>query len=104
MDEPLSHYSEIRMSSRARRLARAGRCGGRDRVLGGVLDGLHDVVISSAAAEITLQGVTDFSLRRIWISLQKLHRGDHHPGRAKSALETMLFPKSFLHRTELAIF
>ncbi len=41
--------------------------------------------------------------RRIWIPIDDLGRGYDHPRRAVAALQTVMFPESFLHRMQLPI-
>jgi len=69
----------------------------------GVLNGLDNVVISSAAAKVTFQGVSNLGLGRIRIALEKLHGGEDHAWGAKATLKAMFFPESFLNWMELSV-
>src|SRR5215467_5991304 len=73
----------------------------RRHPLGGVLDGLDDVVVTGAAAEIALEPVADLVLRRARIALEKLGGGHDHSRRAEPALQTVLLPERVLDRVEL---
>src|SRR5258705_12325535 len=72
-------------------------------VLGGVLDGLHDVVVAGAAAEVAFQLVADVGLGGLGVALEELGRGHDHPRRAEAALQAVLLPEPFLDRVELAV-
>src|SRR5712691_6413385 len=64
---------------------------------------LDDVLIPGAAAKVSFQSMTDLFPRRIRIAIQKLCARDNHSGRAIAALQTVLFPETFLHRIQLAV-
>ena len=66
------------------------------------MDGLHNVLITGAAAEVPLQSVPDFFVAGIRISFQDLCRCHNHSGRAVAALQAVVFPETFLHRMQLA--
>src|SRR6185436_7777285 len=72
-------------------------------VLGGVLDGLHDIVIAGAAAEIAFELVADVGLGGLGIALDELRRRHDHARRAEAALEPVLLPESLLDRVELTV-
>src|SRR5439155_10569839 len=76
---------------------------GLARLSSRVLDRLHDVHVTGAAAEVAGDGLTDLELARVRIRGQKCRRGDHHPWGAEAALESVLLVESLLHRVELAI-
>src|SRR5229473_2332348 len=69
----------------------------RFHFLGCVLDGLNDVLIPCAPAQIAGQRLANFGLRRIGICAQQLNRRENHSRRAKTALQPMFFPESLLH-------
>src|SRR5207247_8938090 len=68
-----------------------------------VLHGFHDMLITGATAQISLQSMPNLVARRIWIAIDDLGRGYDHPRRAVAALQTVMFPESFLHRMQLPI-
>jgi len=72
-------------------------------LLCGVLDGFDDVLVSGAAAKITLERVTNFCFSWVWIGFQVCRSSHDHARRAETALQAMLFPESFLHCTQLPI-
>src|SRR5262245_9323704 len=72
-------------------------------LLGGVLDGLDDVVIAGAPAEVALEPVPDLTLARLRIALEQLRRRHDHARSAESALKPVLLPEPLLDRMELAI-
>src|SRR5437764_7976446 len=76
---------------------------GLARLSSRVLDRLHDVHVTGAAAEIAGDGLTDLELARVRIRGQKCRRGDHHPGRAEAALEAVLLVESLLYGVKLAV-
>src|SRR5436190_18227255 len=71
--------------------------------LGGVLDGLDDVVVARAAAEVALELVANLLLRGLGIALDELRRRHDHAGSAEAALQAVLLPEAFLDRVELAV-
>src|SRR5690242_18724609 len=77
-----------------------GLCSNR---LGRGSHGVDDVLISGAAAQVAFQPVPDFLFTGIRIAFQDLLGGHDHAGRAKTALQAMLVPESFLHLVELAV-
>src|SRR3990167_8602483 len=72
-------------------------------LLRGVLDGLHDVHVAGAAAEVPGDGLADPRLARILLLLEERDRGHHHPGGAEPALEAVLLVEALLHGMELAV-
>src|SRR6266511_5406194 len=72
-------------------------------LLGGVLDGLDDVVIAGAAAEIALQPVPDLGLRGPRVALEELRGRHDHTGGAEAALEPVHVPEAFLEGMQLAV-
>jgi hypothetical protein len=68
-----------------------------------VLNGFDDVLIPGAAAEIAFQTVTYLGLAGIGIAIEDLCGSHDHSRSAIAALQSMVFPKSFLHRVELAV-
>ena len=83
-----------------RRLAGNSRFG--FHLLGSELDGLHNMLVAGAAAEVSFQPVPDFCVAGIRISFQDLCCGHDHARRAVAALQAMMFPETFLHRMQLA--
>src|ERR687897_635581 len=61
------------------------------------LDGLHDVLVARAAAQVPFQALPYLLLRRVWILLQEADGGHDHARRAVAALETVRLVKSLLH-------
>src|SRR5205823_10814104 len=76
---------------------------GLARLSSRVLDRLHDVHVTGAAAEVAGDGLTDLELARVRIRGQKCRRGDHHPWGAEAALEAVLLVECLLYRVELPI-
>src|SRR4029453_17522260 len=72
-------------------------------VLGGVLDGLHDIVIAGAGAEVAFQLVADVGLGGLGVALEELGRRHDHARGAEAALQPVLLPEPFLDRVELAV-
>ena len=68
-----------------------------------VLNGLHNIVVAGAAAEVAFQRVPDLRLGRISVSLKQLNRVHDHPGGTEPALKTVLFPESFLDWVQYAV-
>src|SRR5215218_3208710 len=72
-------------------------------VLRRVLDGLDDVLITGAPAEIAFERMANLLFSRIGIGLEEGSRRHDHAWGAIATLETMLFPETLLHRAELTI-
>src|ERR687897_367583 len=68
------------------------------RVLLYELDGLHDVLVARATAQVPFQAFSYLLLRRIRILLQEADGGHDHTRRAVAALETMRLVECLLHR------
>src|ERR671921_2630717 len=62
------------------------------------LDGLHDVLVARAAAQIPFQAFPDLLLRRVGILLQQADGGHDHARRAVAALQSVRLVESLLHR------
>src|SRR5438093_4305625 len=75
----------------------------RRHLLGSPLDGLDDVVVAGAAAEVAFQPVADLGLRRPRRALEELGGRHDHARRAEPALQAVLFPEAFLDRMQLAV-
>src|SRR6185295_18714112 len=69
---------------------RAGQLGG------GVLNGLHDVLVAGAAAEIAGDAEPDLVLARVRILLQQAVGPHDHAGRAIAALQPMHLAETLL--------
>src|SRR5215211_2631128 len=67
------------------------------RMLLDELDGLYDVLVARAAAQIPFQAFPYFLLRRVRILLQEADRGHDHARRAVAALEAVRLMESLLH-------
>src|SRR2546422_5734390 len=67
-----------------------------------VVDGLHDVHVAGAAAEVPRDRLADLQLGRRRVVGQERDRGHHHPRRAEAALQAVLLMEALLHRMELA--
>src|SRR5260370_25984990 len=76
----------------------------RPRCSGGVLDGLDDVVVPRAPAEVAGDGPADVGFGGVRIRLQKRAARHHHAGGAVAALQTVLLVKALLDRVELSVF
>src|SRR3990167_8421775 len=72
-------------------------------LLGGVLDGLDDIVVPGAAAEVALEPVAYLPLRRLRVALDELGGRHDHARRAEAALQPVLLPEGVLDRVELAV-
>src|ERR1051326_1539812 len=72
-----------------------GRCG---------LDGIDDVLIAGAAADIAFDAVADLVVSRIGIALDDLFGGHDHARSAEAALGGVLVPEGILHGIEAAVF
>src|SRR2546428_243481 len=76
---------------------------GRLHLGGGRTDGVHDVVVARAAAQVPLDSVSDLVVAGRRIAREEIDRGDHQPRRAEAALERVLHRERTLDRMELAI-
>src|SRR5215204_2442659 len=62
------------------------------------LDGLHNVLVARAAAQVSFQAFPYLPLRRAGILLQEADGGHDHARRAVAALQTVRLVESLLHR------
>src|SRR5262245_12466801 len=69
----------------------------------GVLDGVDDVLVTRAAAEVPYDALANFPLIRRGILAQKADRRHDHARRAVAALKTVFLPEAFLQRMKLAV-
>src|ERR687894_1499860 len=67
------------------------------------LDGLHDVLVARAAAQVPFQAFPYLLLRRVGILLQEADGGHDHARRAVAALQTVRLVESLLHRMPHAV-
>src|SRR2546427_11631526 len=68
-----------------------------------VVDRLHDVHVTGAAAEIPRDRLADLQLRRLLVLLEQGDGGHHHSGSAEAALQPVLLVEAFLDRMELPV-
>src|SRR5437870_13357240 len=73
------------------------------QVLGCGLDGLDDVRVPGAAAEVAADGLADLRLGGILVAGEQGAARDHHPRRAVAALQPVLLPERLLDRVQLAV-
>src|SRR5689334_8771638 len=66
-------------------------------------DGLHDVVIARAAAEVAFERFADGALVGVRMALHEVDRAHHHARRAEAALERVMLAKRGLHRVQRAV-
>src|SRR5947207_4536823 len=69
----------------------------------GVLNGVDDVLIAGAAAEVALDPLANLALGWRWVVLQQRHGRHDHPRRAVPALKPVLLPKAGLQRVKGAV-
>src|SRR5215208_4581528 len=62
------------------------------------LDGLHDVLVACAAAQVPFQAFPYLPLRRVGILLKEADGGHDHARRAVATLQTVRLVESLLHR------
>src|SRR5438034_6730418 len=67
------------------------------------LDGLHNVHVAGAAANIPLNGLADLVLARCRVRAQERRRAHQHPRRAVAALERVVVGERLLQRRQLAV-
>ncbi len=65
-----------------------------------VLDGLDDVDVAGAAAEVAGDRLANLVVGRIGIAFEEGDGGHHHAGRAEAALQAMLLEEALLHRMQ----
>src|SRR5271156_1937276 len=70
---------------------------------GGILYGLHNVLVPGTAAQISGNPPTNLLLTGVRVLAQQGIGRHQHARRAEAALETMLFLESLLQRMELTI-
>src|SRR5262245_391732 len=64
-------------------------------------DGLHDVVVAGAAAEIAVQLFTDgLVVELVALAFDHVDCGHDHAGRAIAALQSVMLAEGFLHRMQ----
>src|SRR5687768_17588454 len=68
-----------------------------------VLDGIDDVLVARAAAEVAGDRLADFSLGWLRVVVEEVDRRHDHARRAVAALEAVLFPEPFLQRVKPAV-
>jgi len=69
----------------------------------GPFDGLDDILVAGAAAQVAFDTLTDFFFGWIGIAAKQLHRLHNHTRGAVAALQTVFFPKTFLDWVQFAI-
>src|SRR3990172_10740368 len=72
-------------------------------LLSGVQDGLHDVLVAGAAAQVALEGFAHLRLGRARVLPQVGIRGHDHARRAVPALEAVVAVKGVLQRVHLPV-
>src|SRR5579884_360717 len=75
---------------------------GAPHLLGGVLDGLDDVDVAGAAAQVALDAALDLVFGGIGVGLQQVDGLHDHARRAEAALQAVLLPEALLHRVQPA--
>ncbi len=73
------------------------------RVGGRPLDGLHDVVVAGAAAQLPREPVADLLLGGVRVVVEQPAGGEHHPRRAEPALQAVAVHEALLDRIEHAV-
>src|SRR5919109_5535986 len=67
------------------------------------VDGLDDVLVAGAAAEVALEPAPDLVIGEpVAVRAEELGAGHDHPRRAEAALERVVLPERLLERMELA--
>src|ERR671930_2012899 len=68
------------------------------------VDGLDDVLVAGAAAEVALEPAPDLLVGQpVAVRAEELDAGHDHPRRAEAALERMALPEGLLQRMQLAV-
>src|SRR5258708_9593473 len=75
--------------------------GCRTQLRRGPQDGLHDVLVAGAAAQVARQRPPDVLLGGVRVAVKQALAGHHHARRAESALQAVLLPEPLLHRAQL---
>src|SRR5918997_715644 len=70
------------------------------RVLLDELDGLDDVLVARAAAEVAFETLPDLLLRRVRLLLEQADGGHDHAGGAVTALQPVSLVESMLNRVQ----
>ena len=68
-----------------------------------MLDGVDDVLIAGAAAEIAGDAFANLAIGRRRVVVQERHRRHDHARRAVAALKAVLFPEPGLDRMQIAV-
>ena len=87
----------------AHELRQHGRRGHGLPLVGGVLNGVDDVLVAGAAAEVAGDALADLALRRRRVVFEQRHGRHDHPRRAVAALEAVLLPEAFLQGMQLTV-
>src|SRR3954447_5841146 len=74
----------------------------RTLLFGRPQDGLHDVLVAGAAAQVAGQRPAHVFLGRAGVAVEQALGGHHHAGRAEPALQAVLLPEALLQRVQLA--
>src|SRR5919204_6050857 len=68
------------------------------------VDGLDDVLVAGASAEVPLEPAPDLGIGEpVAVRAEKLDAGHDHPGRAEAALERVTLPERLLQRMQLPV-
>src|SRR5215468_7210432 len=67
----------------------------------GRLDGLHDVLVAGAAADVAADRPPDLLLARVVVLGEQRGGDEHHPRRAEAALQGVLLVERGLDRVQL---
>src|ERR671937_328139 len=68
------------------------------------VDGLDDVLVAGAAAEVALEPAPDLPIRQpVAVRAEQLDAGHDHARRAKPALERVTLPERLLQRMQLPV-
>src|SRR6185369_7136080 len=68
-----------------------------------LLHRLDDVLVAGASAQIAFELGTDRLFIRVRMPLHQVDSGEHHAGRAESALQAVAVLERSLHRVQLAV-
>src|SRR3990170_3266616 len=69
----------------------------------GIPDGVDDVLIAGAAAEVAFQAMTDVSLAGVGVPFEDLQGRQHHPRGAEATLQPVLLPEPLLDGMQPAV-
>src|SRR5487761_368453 len=97
--------SSLRSTDRPMRGARAAfmTCASGAHGLGRHDDGLHDVLVTRAAAQVALQAGADLLVGGMRMVLDEIDRAHDHAGGAKAALQPVTRLEGSLHGMKRAI-